>query len=200
MKNLPRLWWMSSEEPEPAERWEEWKEILRASTAEKPGRLAQEPEPRAQWEARSRVRAAAKRLAQDALYGADWEAAEIVLKEQSRVLLQKFPILQPQDIEFLMERVRNKLLGMRKIQSFHAGYPAGLLAVLLMTAATELMDQREKSKILARISLLNSNDRALFAMRILRKMTIGQIALELKEPYATVAVRIFHMMRQVRGD
>jgi DNA-directed RNA polymerase specialized sigma24 family protein len=178
MKNSPPLWLLQMEEVERerSRRAERFRERLRVLISD---------------EAEAGVRA------QIALQNADWAAAELVLKRQCKLLARRFPVLQEHDFEALLLRVRGKLLGIRKIQGTGAGYPAGLLAVLLQNAASELMDQRNKSKLLARISRLSSDDRALLAMRLCRRMTIGQIALELQEPYAAVASRIFRMMQQV---
>lgn len=132
---------------------------------------------------------------------ASWETAEKILIKHGVVLRCKYPFLSERDVARLIQKVMSKLRsqeGIRKLSV--AGSPAGYLGVVLENAVANLAAQRRSAFLSENVGLLNADEKRLFAMALLQKKTIGEIALELGQPYALVAAQFFRMLRRLRED
>ena len=132
---------------------------------------------------------------------ASWETAEKILIKHGLVLRRKYTFLSGRDVSRLIQRVMGKLrseAGIRRLSV--VGSPAGYLGVMLENAVANLAAQRRSAFLLENVGLLDADERRLFAMAFLQNKTVGEIALELGQPYSTVAAQFFRLLRRMRED
>jgi hypothetical protein len=129
------------------------------------------------------------------------ESAEKVLEIQANVLKRRYRTLSDLDVKLLIRRTLIKLRskdGLRKLSV--AGSPAGYIAVILENAVADFTSERKRAVLAGSIGIVSAEEHKLLAMSLIRNMSIGEIAVELRRPYADVAAQLFRLLCRIRQD